>query len=168
MVLAIFVFGRNCILCFRFLFRFRRKSQTKIRKSLICAAALYRFKAGRRTITIGDCVVNWSQCDVGPGLDIFIASPDSPLLLRHIQAARSYVHRGHSTPQEWHWISQIALKRVGQPQRCTCRVNKTMSWTVLSDVPACGYSERTGNWHITFDCSIVTIDYRPTYGSIMH
>jgi len=28
---------------------------------------VYRFKAGRRTITIGDCVVNWSQCDVGPG-----------------------------------------------------------------------------------------------------
>jgi len=88
MVSAIFVFGRNCTLRFRFLFRFRRKSQTKIRKSLICAAALYQFKAGRRTITIGDCVVNWSQCDVGPGLDIFIASPDSPLLLRHMQAAR--------------------------------------------------------------------------------
>jgi len=44
-----------------------------------------------------------------------------------------------------------------------------MSWTVLSDVPVCGYSERTGNfWHTTYDGSITTIDYRPTDGSIMH
>ena len=91
----IFVFERNCTLRFRFLFRenHRRKSENH-QLSQRPYIDSKRVDVQSQSSTVSLIIHN----DVRPGLDIFIASSRSTLLLRHMQAACSYVHRGHSTP----------------------------------------------------------------------